>query len=71
MSKTKERGNRKVKKKKTDKNCPDREQYGKNLKAIDVLVENKEKRKGTEWSKERKQRHAETMKRKAKMRKEK
>ena len=41
-----------------------------------VLVENKEKRKSTAWSKERKQRQAEMMrrywdKRKAKMRKEK
>ena len=49
-----ERGNRKV------KNCPDREQYGKEIK---VLVENKEKRKGTAWSKERKQSHAEMMRR--------
>ena len=32
----------------TDKNCLDREQYGKE---IEVFVENKEKRKGTAWSK--------------------
>ena len=56
----------------TDKNCLDREQYGTILKEMKVLVENKEKRKGTAWSKERKQRHAEIMrrywdKRKAKM----
>ena len=42
----------------TDKNCLGREQYGKKLKGIKVLVENKEKRKGTSWSKERKQNKA-------------
>ena len=31
----------------TDKNCLDREKYGKKLKEIKVLVDNKEKRK--EW----------------------
>ena len=65
-----------VKLKITDKNCLDREQYGKNLKEIKVLAGNKEKQKGTAWSKERKQRQAEMMRRywverKAKMRKEK
>ena len=59
-----------------NKNRLDKEQYGKKLNEIKVLVENKEKRKGTAWSKERKQRRAEMMrrywdKRKAKMRKEK
>ena len=43
----------------TDKNCLDREQYGKKLKEIKVLIENKEKRKCTAWSKERKQKHRE------------
>ena len=42
---------------KKDKNCLDREQYGKKIKRNHV--ENKEKRKGTAGSKERKQRHAE------------
>ena len=42
----------------TDKNWLYREQYGKKLNEIKVLVENKEKRKCTAWSKERKQRHA-------------
>ena len=45
----------------TDKNYMDREQYEKKLKEIKFLVENKEKRKGTGWLKERKQRHAEMM----------
>ena len=31
----------------TDKNCLDREQYGEKLKEIKVLVENKQKRKGS------------------------
>ena len=44
----------------TDKKCVDREQK---LKEIKVLVENKEKQKGTAWSKERKQRQAEMMRR--------
>ena len=58
----------------TDKNCLDREQYGKKLIEIKVLVKIKEQQKGTAWSKERKQKQAEIMrrywdKRKAKMRK--
>ena len=52
------------------------EQYRKKLKEIKVLEENIEKRKCTAWSKERKQKHAEMMrrywdKRKAKMTKKK
>ena len=47
----------------TDKNCPDREQYGKKILKIKEIGENKEKLKGTAWSKKRKQRHAEMMKR--------